>query len=89
MQSYIYILKLDNGQYYIGSTTNIDRRIEEHKKGIKAGTRYSKNIELVFQQEYNSFSDTRKVEHKLKKMKSRKIIEKIIEDGTIKLIISS
>lgn len=29
----LYILQLQNGKYYVGKTTDIDRRYEEHKSG--------------------------------------------------------
>lgn len=29
----IYVLQLENNKWYVGSTTNLDRRIQEHKSG--------------------------------------------------------
>ena len=36
---------------------------------------------LVFKQKYGSIREARRVEYKLKRMKSRKILEKIIKSG--------
>ena len=83
MKFFVYILKISDDQYYIGSTSNIDRRIKEHKLGNHAGTRYSKLIELLLVQEYSSSSLAKKVERKLKSFKSKRIIKKIINDGKI------
>lgn len=33
---YTYILLCDNGQFYVGSTDNLERRLQEHQKGIGA-----------------------------------------------------
>ena len=31
---YVYILKLNNGSYYVGFSDNLKQRISEHKRGI-------------------------------------------------------
>jgi len=33
MPAWLYILRLKSGQLYAGSTTDLDRRIEEHYSG--------------------------------------------------------
>ena len=82
----IYILRsLVNGRYYIGSTNDLTRRIEEHLKGKTKSLRFIKPFELVFSQTYNSIQEARKIEYKLKKLKSRLIIERIIKDKSVKL----
>ncbi|MCL5969958.1 MAG: GIY-YIG nuclease family protein [Patescibacteria group bacterium] len=81
---YIYILQSQkDNSYYIGSTTNIDNRIEKHNKGY---SRYTKNkgpFNLVYKEGYNTLSEARKREYYLKSLKSRKAIEKLINHGPI------
>ena len=36
-KQHIYILKLQNEKYYIGLTTNVERRLEEHCNNIGSG----------------------------------------------------
>jgi predicted GIY-YIG superfamily endonuclease len=36
---FVYILKLDNGDYYIGETDSLRERIEEHKDGKTVSTK--------------------------------------------------
>lgn len=55
-----------------------------HKK-ISTYTRNLRPLKLVFSQEFESIDIARKIERKLKKYKSRKIIENIITDKVIKL----
>lgn len=82
----LYILKsLVNNKYYIGSTKDLDKRLQEHNNGKNKYTKFYMPYELIFKQSYNSIQEARKIEYKLKKLKSRKIIEKIIKDGFIKL----
>ena len=52
MKAYMYILRCNDGTYYVGSTTNLRLRVEEHKKGI--GAEYTKHrlpVELVYSEE--------------------------------------
>jgi len=80
-----YILQSKkNNRYYIGSTLNLKRRLEEHNSGKSTYTRNLRPLDLVFYQEYPNIIMARKIEYKLKSFKRKDIIEKIIEDGQIK-----
>ncbi len=79
----VYILLINNGQYYIGSTNDIDRRIHEHNSGKTNSTRNKRPVKLVFSQQFSTLSEARRIEYELKKLKSRKILEKIISNGFI------
>lgn len=83
---YLYILKsLRNGRYYIGSTNNLERRLKEHNTGQTKYTKYTIPFEIAFSYECVSLEEARKLEKKLKKFKSKTIIDKIIESGHILL----
>lgn len=87
MKGFIYILKSDKtGKYYIGSSDNPERRLEtQHNIGFVRSTRSGIPWKLVFKQEYIDLQTARKVEYKIKKLKSRIIIEKIITENFCKL----
>jgi len=54
----IYVLQLQNNKYYIGKTTNIDKRIEEHKNGNgSVWTNKHKFISLIETYKYNDKFD--------------------------------
>ena len=85
-KGYVYILQSErNGSYYIGSTDNVERRISEHQNGIVKSTRNLRPFILKFFMEYDSLTEARKAEYKLKSYKSRKIVEQIIEERNIRL----
>lgn len=49
----MYILKCSNGNYYTGSTNNLELRLQQHKNG--EGSNYTKKylpVELVYFEEY-------------------------------------
>ncbi len=88
LKGFVYILKSDKtGKYYIGSSDNPERRLEtQHNIGFVRSTRSGIPWKLVFKQEYINLLMARKIEYKLKKLKSRIIIEKIIDDNFCKLV---
>lgn len=83
---FVYILKsLSNERFYIGSTINLETRIKEHNSGKSKYTKLTRPFDLVFSQKFETIQEARKIEYKLKKLKSRKITEKIISEGIIKM----
>ncbi len=49
---YSYILRLDNGLFYIGHSSNLKARIEEHKQGRVKATKNFRPLGLVY---YSAF----------------------------------
>jgi putative endonuclease len=83
---YLYIVQSKrNGRYYVGSTNNLDRRIAEHNFGKTKSLKNVLPVLLVFQKKFDTLAEARKMELKLKKMKSRVILDRIVSDGEIKM----
>ena len=88
--SYVYILKSEkSGRLYIGSTEDVQRRLERHNRGLVSATRNFCPWRLAFYQQVESLSVARATEARLKKYKRRDFIEKIISEGVIRAISSS
>jgi len=54
MVAFMYILICGNGQYYVGSTKNLDLRIEKHQLG--QGSNFTKKnlpVRLVYVEEFD------------------------------------
>ena len=84
--AFVYILKsFRDCKFYIGSTTNLKERLKHHIGGFTPSTKRFGVVELVFFQEYDTLKEARAIERKLKALKRRDYIEKIIEDGYIRL----
>jgi len=81
----VYILEGEDGRYYIGSTTDLARRLAQHQSGHTWTTQRIKNPKLAFHQEYKTLEEARKIELRLKKLKRKDYIKKIIKDGYIKI----
>ena len=56
--AFMYILRCADGSLYVGSTTNLARRLGEHSMGIGAQyTRRRLPVTLVFQQEFERIDE--------------------------------
>lgn len=64
---YTYILKsLKDEKLYIGSTSDLKRRFEEHNSGLVTSTKSRKPFKLMYYEAYLSEQDARHREHNLK-----------------------
>jgi len=85
-QGFVYILQsTKNLKYYIGSSVDVKDRLIYHNNGWVTATKNKGPWEIKFTQCYPSIKEAKQIEYKLKKLKSRKIIEQIIFDGIIKI----
>ncbi len=79
MGYFVYILystKLE--RYYIGSTEDIAMRLKEHLWEHKGFTSKAKDWELKYSERFTAKTDAINRELLIKKWKSRKMIEKLI-----------
>ena len=82
--AFVYILQSQkNKRYYIGSTIDLRNRLEEHNSGKSKYTSLTKPFKLVFNQEYKTFREAKKIEYKLKSFKNRAILDRIVKDQKI------
>jgi putative endonuclease len=71
--------------YYVGSSHNPIRRLSQHNAGATASTKNKGPWEIKLTQQYPTIIEARQIEHKIKKLKRRDLIEQIIKDGKIKM----
>ncbi|MFQ5723667.1 MAG: GIY-YIG nuclease family protein [Terriglobia bacterium] len=81
----LYILpSKSNGRFYIGSTTDMDRRLREHIRGHTPSTRSRGPWKLIYQQEFPTLSLARRKERRLKAWKSHTAIAQFLALETAK-----
>ena len=64
---YMYILKCSNGQYYVGSTYDLDIRLKQHQAG--EGSNFTKKhlpVELVYFEKFQRIDEAFNREHQIK-----------------------
>ena len=79
-QVYILQSQKDNG-YYIGSTSDIGKRLFDHNRGKTQSTRHRRPLELVLLEKYNTKTEALKREKYLKSLKNVPYLKKIIAEG--------
>ena len=80
MPYFVYILKSrKNGKYYVGSSKNVELRLFQHNAGYSKSTKNGVPWELKLAEEYESLAEAMNREAEIKKMKSRKWIEELLE----------
>jgi len=80
MPYFVYILKsFKDRTYYVGSTRNLEDRVERHNEGRVAYTKPRRPWKLVYSEEHPDRSNASKREYEIKKHKSREFIETLIK----------
>jgi len=74
-----YILKDDTEKIYIGSCVSLDKRYNDHLNHNTRTTKNFVNPKIIWNKEFETLKDARACEKKIKKWKSRKMVELLIE----------
>ena len=80
--SFVYILLCADGTYYTGVTSNLEKRLVEHKSGKNIGSYVSKRlpIKLVYYEHFMDINQAIEWEKRIKKW-SQKKKESLINDN--------
>ena len=79
MAYFVYIIKSQkDGTYYVGSTQNVEERLERHNQGRSKYTKAKKPWKLVYYEEQPDRSAAVKRERQIKNRKDRNYIENLI-----------
>ena len=65
----VYVIQNREGNFYIGLSDDVDRRITQHNAGVCKWTRGKGPWTLVWQSDDLSLSEARKLENRLKRQK--------------------
>ena len=79
MPYFIYILQSErDGSYYVGHTSNLDKRLKRHNEGRSTYTRTRIPWRVIYQEALPSRKAAMKREKKIKSMKSRGSILELV-----------
>ncbi|MBL7175278.1 MAG: GIY-YIG nuclease family protein [Desulfobacteraceae bacterium] len=80
MPYFVYILRSQkDGSYYIGSTQDLDERLERHNQGRSKYTKSKRPWNLMYYEEYPDRSDAVKRENQIKRRKDKDYIESLVK----------
>jgi putative endonuclease len=75
---FVYVLQSEtDGSYYIGSTYDVTWRLWRHNDGWTFSTKSKRPWRVVYIEEYPTKHEALRREQAIKRMKSRKYIEKL------------
>ncbi len=77
IMGYLYVLKLNNGSYYIGSCRDITKRLLNHKHKQVFSTKHKLPFVVMYVKIFTTYSEARKEELRTKRWKKRKSIENL------------
>ena len=76
---YAYILfSKSKNKYYIGSTSNLEERLNKHNSNHKGFTGGIGDWKIIYSEKFENYNLALKREKQIKKWKSRVMIEKLI-----------
>jgi len=79
MSYIVYILKSEsNGHYYVGSTANLEDRLERHNQGRSKYTKAGVPWRVVHTEQYETRALAMRREQQIKRRKSREYIEELV-----------
>jgi putative endonuclease len=80
----LYILQSEKtGQYYVGSTTDLDRRLSEHQRGHTPSTRKRGPWKLIHREDFATLLEARQRETEIKRWKSARLIKKLVPGAPV------
>ncbi|MBI2039141.1 MAG: GIY-YIG nuclease family protein [Candidatus Niyogibacteria bacterium] len=77
---YVYLLQLNNGDIYTGSTSDLKQRLKDHSSGKTASTRYGGPVKLILYEAYLLKSDAQRRERYLKTTEGKRFLRQQIRD---------
>jgi len=79
---YVYVLySLKDGEFYIGYTTNVNKRYDEHASGKTPSTNPRRPFKLVYYEVHLSKSDALRRESYFKSTKGRTTLRQILRES--------
>ena len=82
MEFYVYIIYSTSlNKFYVGYTENIIARLNQHNTGISTFTAKAKDWVVKYSEQYSSRNEAHNRELQIKRKKSRKYIEWLIDNA--------
>ncbi|MDP2905847.1 MAG: GIY-YIG nuclease family protein [Candidatus Omnitrophota bacterium] len=66
---YVYILKNQDGGYYVGSCGNLEVRLKRHNQNSVRSTKHKGPFTIVYKAGFKTITEARKKENEIKKHK--------------------
>jgi len=81
MLFFVYIIRSEEGYYYTGQTSDLQRRLLEHNSGISHSTKHGHNWQVIYKEEFSTRSEAMKREKWFKTGVGREWLKKMLRGG--------
>jgi len=78
---FVYIIQSNEKFIYVGSTTDIQKRLYQHNNKLAGWTKRGNNWEIIHLEQYDTLSEARKREMWYKTGVGREAIKKLIKSS--------
>ncbi|MFH1398443.1 MAG: GIY-YIG nuclease family protein [Candidatus Omnitrophota bacterium] len=79
MVYYVYVLKNDQGRYYMGSTKDIELRLRQHNQNSVRSTKNKGPFKLVYKEIFGTRTEARKRENQVKGYKNSDYTKRLVK----------
>ena len=84
MTFHVYVIQSEHdGTYYVGSTQDIEKRLERHNQGRSKYTKPKRPWKLIYSEKHPDRSCAMKRETEIKRRKDRDFIESLVSTSRL------
>ena len=65
--AWVYVIQNTEGRFYIGMTTDLEKRLKDHNSGISKWTKHRGPWKLIWSHQCPTIGEARKLENQLKR----------------------
>ncbi|NUM71474.1 MAG: GIY-YIG nuclease family protein [Ignavibacteriaceae bacterium] len=80
--NHVYVIQSKEGYQYIGSTTDLEKRLFQHRNHLAGWTKRGTDWELIYLEEFETYSEARKREKWLKTGVGRDYLKSKLAEGS-------
>ena len=82
MEYFVYILQSDqDSKYYIGSTKDLEKRLDSHNRGSVKSTRHRRPLKLLYFEEFENRTSAVRREREIKSYKGGQAFKELLKYG--------
>ena len=80
--SWVYVILSSEGYRYIGSTSDLEKRLYQHQNHLAGWTKRGTNWKLIYLEEFETYPEARKRERWMKTGTGRKYLDQKLGSGS-------
>ena len=83
---YVYVLRNEKGEHYIGSCEDIAIRFKRHNQNSVRSTKHKGPFQIAYQEEFGTKTEARKRENELKRYKGNSFFRRLLQETSVPIV---